>query len=769
MARGSPGEEGYTPQVQPEDLPRKIVPRMEGGPVGQAIAEVGAASNQKMQADSATWAGDQLAAFRQKAVSDLETMKQNAPAGDPGDFTPQYLAQFDKNAAQLTQVPFTQTNPVARSMVERGLGQLRDTLAQHTMEWEATQRKASQIDSIQQNLDGQLPLVRAHPELADQVGSTLNDQIQSTIAEPADKLKMLRAMDVKLTREAALGKVDQNPGGVYQQLQLDHPTDPILSRLTDPQTRQEVIDAASHGLIKQFAGGVLDQYRSGGPDAGRAAYSAVDNLTVDRDPVKNDAFKDQVRHQIQLERGEMIAENQQKYAPQVMALEQSLKGGQPDPNRRGMIWGGYRQNWLTPEQAGSMLGEDDRINMKNAEDGAGRQLIQDAYDGKYYLDPKNAEQKKDANNWFIDTADRAKLQQGSDAWLNLGAEFAHRTGMVPEPVMDWARSMMVASKDPQAVYQAATAVDRMRNASPRGFEYADDDHRLAAIADSVLRMTKAGMSVPEAVQTSRDNYARGEDQVKLMNERWNTEKPFGKADNNLDQVLSKQVADDPALTKSGWLWGRNPLPHPPAMQADYQELVRSKYNHNGGNAAQAEADAARDIGTKWGITQMNGQPELVKYPPERMFRAPDGGPGLTAQDIRTDIEQHVNSGEFKDSFVRWDQEAHNMVPFKPDPNNVKLVSVPGVTDQSGGKRWGVMYQDADLQAPEMLYDKNHNALMYELPVKQQDYVAMKTKALADAKAKALKELNDRNASEEFARKALLQDQGMGIPTYQADR
>jgi hypothetical protein len=765
MARGSPGEEVYTPQVQPEDPPRKIVPHMEGGPVGQAFAEAGAAANQKMQADSATWAGDQLAAFRQKAVTDLETMKQNAPAGDPGDFTPKYLAQFDKNAQQLTDVPFTQTNPVARSMVERGVGQLRDTLAQHTMEWEATQRKASQIDSIQQNLDGQLPLVRAHPELADQVGSTLNDQIQSSVSEPAAKLSMLRAMDTKLTREAALGKVDQNPGGVYQQLQMDHPTDPLLARLTDPQTRQEVQDAASHGLVKQFAGGVLDQYRNAGPQAGQQAYAAVDNLTVDRDPVRNDAFKDQVRTQISEERKSLIAENQEKYAPQVMALEQSLKAGQLDPGRRGMIWGGYRQNWLTPEQAGSMLGEDDRLNLKNAIDGSGLQLIQDAYDGKYFLDPKNADQKKDANNWFLDRVDAAKIPMGSDAYTNLGAEFAHRTGMVPEPVMDWARSTMVASKDPTAVYQAAQAVDRMRTASPRGFEYADDDHKLSSIADSVLRMTKAGMAVPEAVQTARDNYARGEDQRKLMEEQWKTARPFGKDDTNLDGVLSAQVAEDPALTKSGWLWGRNPLPHPPAMQADYQELVRSKYMHNGGNAAQAEADAARDIGTKWGITQMNGSPELVKYPPERMFRSPDGGPGLTAQDIRTDIEQHVKSGEFKDSFTHWDPDQRKMVPFTPDPTNVKLVSVPGVTDNSGGKRWGVMYQDADLTAPESLYDKNHNPLMYELPVKQQDYVAMKTKALSDAKETALKTLKDRNVAEADARKALMQDQSLGAGGY----
>jgi hypothetical protein len=47
-------------------------------------------------------------------------------------------------------------------------------------------------------------------------------------------------------------------------------------------------------------------------------------------------------------------------------------------------------------------------------------------------------------------------------------------------------------------------------------------------------------------------------------------------------------------------------------------------------------------------------------------------------------------------------------------------------------------------------------------VKQQDYVAMKSKALADAKATALKTLKDRNAAEAEAQKALQQDQSFGI-------
>lgn len=758
MARGAPSEEGYTPEVSPEDLPRKVVPHMEASGVPQAFEQVGQAVEQKYRADSATWAGDQLAAFRTQQVQALTTMKQNAPAGDPGQFTPQYLAQFDKSATAFTSDEKLQSNPVARKMVERGVGQLRQTLGEHTLEWEAGQRKASQLDSFNQNLEAQLPLVRAHPELADQIGSTLNDQAQSSIAEPADKLKMLRYMDTKLTREAALGKVDQNPGGVYQQLSMDHPTDPILARLVDPQSRTEVLEKATAGLVHQIAGGAVAQYQQS-PQAGQAAYAAVDNLTLDKDQVKNDLLKQEVRESINRQRGELIQQNQQKFAPQVMQLEQSLKGGQPDPSRRGQIWAGYRNGWLGPEQAGSMLGEDDRLNRKNAEDGAGMALIDQAVAGKVFLDPKDPDQKRDANNWFIDHT--ANIAQGSPQYVNLAAEFAHRTGMVPDAVGAWTRSVMVASQDSNQVMAAADTIARMRSAAPRSFEYLDDDHKLGAMADSITRLTTAGMAPTAAVQLARENFAQGENDKKRMAELWNTARPLGPHDSAVDSVLRTQISAMPGLTTAGMFWGRNAPDRPPAMQADYETLVRQYFDHNGGNATQAETAAAADIGTVWGITEMNGAPELVRYPPERMFRAADGSPGLTKEDIRADIATTVLN--HPEDFQHWDTEKRALVPFKVNPDSVKLVPSER-TPLTKGVTWGLLYTQED-GSQESLYGKDGKPLQFDLPVSRMDYTAMRAQSVKDRIAQAKKDFDAQNAAEAAARTQLQKDMenrgGMG--------
>ncbi len=245
MARGDPGEQAYTPQVMPEDLPRKIIPRAQAGPLGPAIEQFGDSLNQKYQADSAAWAGDQLAQFRTKAIGDLEAQKSALPAGqDPGDFTGKFLQSFDKSATGLAEAPGG--NPYARAMLEKGLSSLRNTLTDHTMEWEAGQRVAYRKDSVNQNLQSQLPLVEAHPELMQQVGSTLNDQIQSMGGDPSSRLNALRGMHEQLSEAATNGLARQNPRGVIDALNNPDTAPDLIKGLNALQIERVRAKANAH-------------------------------------------------------------------------------------------------------------------------------------------------------------------------------------------------------------------------------------------------------------------------------------------------------------------------------------------------------------------------------------------------------------------------------------------------------------------------------------------------------------------------------------------
>lgn len=216
MARGDPGEATYTPEVMPEDFPRKLTPRMdvqESGLAGRALADIGNTLDQKYRADTATWAGEQISNFRMQALKTLDDMKGQVQ-GDPGDFTSKYLAAFDKQSEPLMDTG----NPVAHSMIQKGLGDLRNVLAEHSMQWEGTQRVAYRTDAVDQNLTKQLPLVESHPELADQVGSTLMDQIRTLGGDPSTRLKLARTMHEQLSEAAANGLARQNPRDVLEAL-----------------------------------------------------------------------------------------------------------------------------------------------------------------------------------------------------------------------------------------------------------------------------------------------------------------------------------------------------------------------------------------------------------------------------------------------------------------------------------------------------------------------------------------------------------------------
>lgn len=216
MPRGDPGEATYTPEVMPEDFPRKLTPRMqpeEQGLAGRAFEDIGNTLEQKYKADTATWAGEQISNFRVQALKTLEDMKGQVQ-GDPGDFTSKYLAAFDKQSQPLMDTG----NPVAHAMIQKGLTNLRDTLTDHTMEWEANQRVAYRADAIKTGLQNQLPLVEAHPELADQVGSTLMDQINTAGGNPTQRLQMARTMHEQLSEAASYGLARQNPRAVLDAL-----------------------------------------------------------------------------------------------------------------------------------------------------------------------------------------------------------------------------------------------------------------------------------------------------------------------------------------------------------------------------------------------------------------------------------------------------------------------------------------------------------------------------------------------------------------------
>ena len=209
MARGVPDEGVILPQTTAEDQPRKLTPRAEGGPVGAAIESLANTVNQKYQADAATWAGDQLADLRVKAVQSMDAAKQNLPNGDPNGFAGNFMKQYGELASPLAAT--AGSNFVARQMLQKGITDLGNTLSTHATQWEAEQNVAFRANSVMDNLDKQRAVIRAHPEMAQQIGSSLADQARAAMPEPSKYGPILRHIHGEISAEAADGLTQQNP------------------------------------------------------------------------------------------------------------------------------------------------------------------------------------------------------------------------------------------------------------------------------------------------------------------------------------------------------------------------------------------------------------------------------------------------------------------------------------------------------------------------------------------------------------------------------
>lgn len=299
MARGLPDEETYTPHIEPEDLPRKIVPHADaqdfGAGASAALGEVGQALGQKYAADSATYASNQLAAFRTQAIDNLEKAKAAMPADqDPGNFTQNYLKAFNSQVPNLMDQ--TNGNPLAQRMIEKGVNDLRSNLIDHTHEWEATQRVAFRTNSLDQNLQSQTALIEAHPELASSIGSTLADQANAIGGDPSMRLSLMRKIDAQVSMAAAAGMTRQDPRGTLQA--LNDPTTasdrfaPVLRGLNDAQ--REAIRAKAN---EHLGDAVYSALSAGNVRGAQIALSKNEDLL---DPKEAENLQRGINSQVQM-------------------------------------------------------------------------------------------------------------------------------------------------------------------------------------------------------------------------------------------------------------------------------------------------------------------------------------------------------------------------------------------------------------------------------------------------------------------------------------
>jgi hypothetical protein len=687
MARGQPDEETYQPRVMPEDLPRKVVPEMSGASFGGGIAAIGDTLEKKYQADSAAWAGDQLAQFRVKVGQTLDQMKTSLPSGqDPGDFAGKFMKAFDDQAKPFADNDQVASNPYAHQMLSRGIGDLRDALSTHAMQFEAQQRVAYRADSFQNNLSSQLPLVEAHPELADQVGSTLADQVRAMGVEPSQQYPLLRSMHQELSQAAANGLTRQNPQGMLQALNEPENAPPaikdVLSGLTDPQ-REAVLTKAKDQVASGYSDSIVNTYRAQGPTVGNKALLAIDSSG------QPDDIKAQIYQKVEQGVNQWHQESRSALTPQIVALEARIASGDASEGDKANAWSLYNKGALDTNQLSSTIGSITRSQQKGQDDAEKLQFATNAYQQKTPLDPKDT-RTKDAVDLLFGNMTKG-VQPGSPGYNNATTEMVSRVGIVPASAENWARANLT-SGSPQAAASAANLLAHIQATNPRAQMFAEDP-KLKAMSASINDAVQAGTDPLAAVTMARSNAAMSEAETKTLTDRFTKFAP--QQLNALNSILKGDPNFKPGIFSS--------LPAVPlAMQTDFNKLTSDYFTHTNGNIAQSRQLAVQDLKNTWGVTQVNGKREFMQYAPEAMH------PELTTEALRSDIEKSTAG-------------------MTADPTKVRLVP-NATTPYTNGNQWTLAAPDKNGMYGVLL-DKRNNPLIYVLPTPTQ---LLKSKATADA-------------------------------------
>lgn len=673
--------QSHTSAVEPM---RRITPSQSPSPVGAAIENFAEGAQVAANAQGAAYAARSIAQAQDTWTQEMQQRKANAQPGAPG-FTGQVLSDYDKYANDL--VSKAPKGPAQHFLNERLLA-YRDQISHQANAFEIVQRTKNNVDSVTQLLDSSSKIVSQDPT---QFAPKLAEQralIGQMVLEPDQKEALLRNSQNTLAVNAAYGMIDQDPMAAKTELMNNDTKNVAIMALTSDQ-RDKLVAAADTQIAKNQGQSIVNTFANQGPDAGAKAMAGIDKLPV------SDDIKQRIIQSAQSGLGLLQDQRRQQYSQQLIGLESRLAAGKPAPDDKQVAQMLYQKSAIGQEQYAANLASIDRANQKQADQNLALEKTLAAYQSHTPLDPKT--DKGDVNDLFLSMTQKAT--PGTPEWNNIGVDIAAKTGVIPQATVDYSRANLVSGKPQQAV-DAAMTISRLRDASPRGASFGIDQPT-NALATQISSMVKAGTDQQTAVDIARKNQDISTTQHKLLDDRWKQLKPEVSARSVLPSLLNNDNH-----FRAGFFTGTPNVP--PAMMGEFNNLTRDYFNYTGGDLKQAQQLAVNDLKSIWGVTEVNGKRELMKYAPESMV------PGLTAAMIRDDIDASM-----------------------PNSKGAILAPLPGPggTEDTHGLRWTLMAPNK-FGMMDTLKTPQGNDVTYALPGVRGAYDKQHAKQLEETAQRA---------------------------------
>lgn len=450
----------------------------------------------------------------------------------------------------------------------------------------------------------------------------------------------------------------------------------VASRTITPEQAVTLHNKFVADATQQMDGQKIDNSLQPILQAMRTNVEAADKLEAKPDP--NLTFEQNVARtqEYEKERELFVRSQTQANVDQLGAVHQQLANGEYGPQVEGRLHGLYKAGALSEEGLFSAMAESLRNQRAGIEHDANLKMIDDIVHGQQQgpLDPKNPDQAKAVDEYFQEHV--ALSGKVSDQQYAIGAaEVFRQTGILPASVQSRIRIGLMSGDAVRAASAAALAA-KIQGVNPQADAFVSNP-KLAAISASINDNLKAGMTPQSAYSLA---YATVNVSPEVRKIR----------DQNYGKQLQAQGPNALALQRALDSATPGPFSHSPpapiAMQAEFDKLTREYFDATG-DLGKAREIATTQLRQNWGVSTVNGSPELMKHPiPENMVPT-----------VRADI-----AASAKDAGYSGDPSAIHVVPNSN-------------TDASGGHIWSIVHVDPQTGLNDVLLDHQNRPLQYTLP------------------------------------------------------
>lgn len=437
---------------------------------------------------------------------------------------------------------------------------------------------------------------------------------------------------------------------------------------------------------------MMDLARAGDVDAADAAMHAY--VT---DPNNSDTDKNAVIKDYEDEREKYTKLQSQVHAKDIANVGQQLVQGDGEINGQGaygskiepQIHQLYKIGAINPEGLHSLLDQSMRNQVKAIGDSVDNYNIDALMHGQgQKLDPKDTA-AQDAVDTYFKSHIALNGTTPADASYAIGASaIVKATNIVPKSVQSQIRIGLI-SGDPVGAVNAARLADRIQQNNPQADLYASDP-KLAALSSLINDNLRAGMAPAAAytMATSQVNVTPSEKDIRDKAYADAIRKQNG---GNADATNAAALQKSVNSLYAPHFWNSNPPAAPVAMQAEYESLVKQFYQ-NTTDLPKSQALAAAQLQKTWGVSKVNGAPEIMKYP------IPDADVPL----VRADIAKSAAAAGYTGDAAQ----------LHLTPN--------GLTDQSSGRYWSVTHTD-EHGVTDTVLDSHNQPIVYDARQSPQDY------------------------------------------------